>query len=59
MSKSDHESYKSRFLLVTPISHTHSDYLHMHGERSRKSTSTLASDQYSWMMAIANQKCHE
>ena len=45
LSKRDHESYKSCFLLVTPISHTHSNYLHMHAERSR--TRTLAIDQYS------------
>ena len=35
------------FLLVTPISHTHSNYLHMHApysERSRKRTSTRAID---------------
>ena len=30
LSKSNHESYKSCFLLVTPISHTHSNYLHVH-----------------------------
>ena len=35
LSKRDHESYKSCFLLVTPISHTHSNYLHMHTARSR------------------------
>ena len=61
-SKSDHESYRSCFLLVTPISHTHSDsnYLHMHAlysERSR--TRTLAIDQYSCMNDNANQKRHE
>ena len=32
LSKRDHESYKSCFLLVTPISHTHSNYLYMHAE---------------------------
>ena len=30
LSKRGHESYKSCFVLVTPISHTHSNYLHMH-----------------------------
>ena len=34
LSKRDHESYKSCFLLVTPISHTHSNYLHMHAPYS-------------------------
>ena len=28
LSTRDHESYKSCFLLVTPISHAHSNYLH-------------------------------
>ena len=42
LSKRDHESYKSCFLLVTPISHTHSNYLHMHTARSRTRTRTLA-----------------
>ena len=39
LSTRGHESYKSRFLLVTPISHTHSNYLHMHAPiHSRRST---------------------
>ena len=29
LSKMGHESYKSCFLLVTPISYTHSNYLHI------------------------------
>ena len=39
------KAINSAFCLVTPISHTHSNYLHMHApyfERSRKRTSTLA-----------------
>ena len=50
LSKRDHEIYKSCFLLVTPISHTHSNYLHniMHAPYSERSrTRTLAIDQYS------------
>ena len=43
LSKRDHESYKSCFLLVTPISHTHSNYLHMHTARSRTRTLAIAS----------------
>ena len=43
LSKRDHESYKSCFLLVTPISHTHSNYLHMHTAHSRTRTLAIAS----------------
>ena len=40
LSKRDHESYKSCSLMVTPISHAHSNYLHM---RSRTRTLAIAS----------------
>ena len=46
LSKRDHESYKSCFLLVMPISHTHSKYLHMHAPYSERAR-TLAIEQYS------------
>ena len=43
LSKRDHETYTSCFLLVTPISHTHNSYLHMHTARSRTRTLAIAS----------------